>query len=635
MTGVAFPVKQYLVAFNNAATDNPASITTVASPAGTLGGNNVWTDITPYVSGHQLSRGRQHELDQFEAGTIQLDLNNQDGRFNPWNTSGPYTGLLVPRKLVQYRVTTGGSTYTRFTGQVDAWPSIWQDPFSQFAQVHATDAMRTFQLAYVVSGGYPAQVLADGATAYWRLVDPVSSTTVYDYTGNGYTGSVQGTVTFGGSSALPDVVGTSAAFGTGASATGCVVAGSAVTGTSIFSVEAWVNVTTANLTSFGGTGWVWQRGILGLSIGGVSLVVSGGATYVNGFGVQATTGNVGDGNWHYVVATNAGTASAIYVDGVQVQTGSYTSLGSTGPEVLGGTLPGPTIAFPGSLQEVAVYTGTQLSPTQVANHYALATFPQEGTGARINRVLTAVGWSAGARNVDSGVSMVQQQTTSLTTTTTLSHMQDVEATENGALYIDVSGNVRFISRDNLITQTAYSTVQATFGDSGTQIPFEPSPTLALDDIDLYNEASGQRQNGVTQVWDNAASIAAYGRTTWQPSGTLLGIEDSEVLGLCQYIVRNRATPVTRIQSIDINVLSLIQTAGQVATVMGLELLYQVEVQRAGVPGTAFDQVGLVEKIDEIATPDTWTVTFGLDTADLTAYWIMGTSEIGVNTALYF
>jgi len=54
-----------------------------------------WTDLTPLIKkwGGKV-RGRQHELQRFNAGTVNLTLNNQDGRFSAWNTNGPYYNLL-------------------------------------------------------------------------------------------------------------------------------------------------------------------------------------------------------------------------------------------------------------------------------------------------------------------------------------------------------------------------------------------------------------------------------------------------------------------------------------------------------------------------------------------------------------
>src|SRR6266566_4622051 len=100
---MAIPVLQYQIAFNNNATDDPALITTIASPPGTLGAVNVWTDVTRYVTNDSGNRGRQHELQQFTAGDRQITIRNDDGRFTPWNTTGPYTGLINPRKPFQVR----------------------------------------------------------------------------------------------------------------------------------------------------------------------------------------------------------------------------------------------------------------------------------------------------------------------------------------------------------------------------------------------------------------------------------------------------------------------------------------------------------------------------------------------------
>ena len=53
-----------------------------------------WVDITQYVQAANTKRGRQHELQRATAGTAQLSVYNQDGRFSTFNTTGPYVNLL-------------------------------------------------------------------------------------------------------------------------------------------------------------------------------------------------------------------------------------------------------------------------------------------------------------------------------------------------------------------------------------------------------------------------------------------------------------------------------------------------------------------------------------------------------------
>lgn len=49
-----------------------------------------WKDVTQYVRTLSTNRGRQAELQRFEAGSLSMKLSNADGRFNPWNTAGAY-----------------------------------------------------------------------------------------------------------------------------------------------------------------------------------------------------------------------------------------------------------------------------------------------------------------------------------------------------------------------------------------------------------------------------------------------------------------------------------------------------------------------------------------------------------------
>lgn len=60
-----------------------------------------YTDITPLVKQWHSKRGRNHENRMYENGSVDVTLNNQDGRFSPWNTSGPYYNLLTADDAAQ------------------------------------------------------------------------------------------------------------------------------------------------------------------------------------------------------------------------------------------------------------------------------------------------------------------------------------------------------------------------------------------------------------------------------------------------------------------------------------------------------------------------------------------------------
>ena len=85
---------------------------TIGSPTlGVIGedfiGGFFLVDITEFVTGINISRGRTDQLQQFNAGTVSITLNNSDRRFDPINEASPYYNTvtdrmtLTPRKKVK------------------------------------------------------------------------------------------------------------------------------------------------------------------------------------------------------------------------------------------------------------------------------------------------------------------------------------------------------------------------------------------------------------------------------------------------------------------------------------------------------------------------------------------------------
>lgn len=85
-----------------------------------LDGNLVGVDITEYCQQVSITRGRQDQFSQFNAGQCSITLLNNDRRFDPINTSSPYYDTtesrsgVVPRRKVSVQ---SGSNYL-FTGRI-------------------------------------------------------------------------------------------------------------------------------------------------------------------------------------------------------------------------------------------------------------------------------------------------------------------------------------------------------------------------------------------------------------------------------------------------------------------------------------------------------------------------------------
>jgi hypothetical protein len=102
----------------------------VAFDGGPYSSSYSWTDITSWVKGFGSKRGRSYEVDRIEAGTLDLTLDNSDGRFTPmkdWSTEllsgnvatgtdtlGTTSGFLV--NTAQPGITMASGTSTPHSG---------------------------------------------------------------------------------------------------------------------------------------------------------------------------------------------------------------------------------------------------------------------------------------------------------------------------------------------------------------------------------------------------------------------------------------------------------------------------------------------------------------------------------------
>jgi hypothetical protein len=149
----------------------------VANPYGTL----TWTDVTAQVVSLKTTSGRNYETGKNESSTVNLVLRNQDGRFNPLNTSSPYAPNVLPFRPVRITAaaTTGGTVYPVWYGYVQRWPQSVKDQTSQYEIVQLTgvDAFKAV-LGFVPGDPYDVKVRKDygayvapgSASPYWQFV---------------------------------------------------------------------------------------------------------------------------------------------------------------------------------------------------------------------------------------------------------------------------------------------------------------------------------------------------------------------------------------------------------------------------------------------------------------------------------
>jgi hypothetical protein len=114
-------------------------------------------DVTSRVRSVQISRGKNRDLDRFNAGSLSVEFNNQDRAFDPLFAASPFAGNIVPRRDV--RVLADGTP--AYVGKITDW-NLGYDPSGQsLAELQASDAL-TFLAQQVLTPG-TATVQASGA----------------------------------------------------------------------------------------------------------------------------------------------------------------------------------------------------------------------------------------------------------------------------------------------------------------------------------------------------------------------------------------------------------------------------------------------------------------------------------------
>lgn len=109
---------------------NPVPKIEIAPTDTLLATSPTWVDITSFVREIDVTlSGRQKDLDEMESASGTMTLNNDDRRFDPTNSAGPYWPLRAEMQM-RITVTYNGGTWTVFRGFVRgfdvAWDSDWE-----------------------------------------------------------------------------------------------------------------------------------------------------------------------------------------------------------------------------------------------------------------------------------------------------------------------------------------------------------------------------------------------------------------------------------------------------------------------------------------------------------------------------
>jgi len=121
----------------------------------------IWIDITSKVAAVNIKRGKNRELERYNAGNASIVLHNEDRTFDPLNASSPYVGNIIPRRAV--RVSTSG--YTQFTGVIEDWNLDYDVSGKSTASIIAADAFTLIAQQSLTAGTATTQTTGERINA--------------------------------------------------------------------------------------------------------------------------------------------------------------------------------------------------------------------------------------------------------------------------------------------------------------------------------------------------------------------------------------------------------------------------------------------------------------------------------------
>lgn len=561
--------------------------------------DRTWTDVSDYVELDEsiaIQFGRQDERSIADANTLDLTLDNSDGRFTALRPSSPYypdVRLGTPIRVLATPV--GGTESVRFVGYVEQWPVSW-DGTDEHATAEIQAVSRMTRLGYdtALRSVIEESILADSPVAYYTLGEAQGATSVADTSGRATAillpAGSGAAVTFGSATgpSVDDL--TAATFGGGQYLARSFAGISTAGGMSLECFMLAPSGVGIGLCRFGGLH------LLINAFGNLSAVhfASGAGTTASG------TTAVNDGATHHVAATWDGTDLRLYVDGVEED-----SVAAGGPAEdaadfwIGNSL---AAAFPltGVLAHVAGYDSV-LSASEVEEHAVAGStgFTGESAADRLTRYASWAGIPAAEVSSTAATTVVHVDPTG---STAIDAMRLVETAEGGVLFDDRDGTLTLLPRSHRYAPTGITLDMAAQRVGGD---FNP----VYDRTGVLNDATVSNVGGtvVARVVDHDSSGYLGPVAT---SLETISDDDGEPYRRASWEVHPNSEPKYRTPSLTVDLLTFDVAPSQddilAASIGTLATVTNQPDQAATTTGLYF-----IEGCTETIGPESYSLTFNV------------------------
>lgn len=248
------------------------------------------------------------------------------------------------------------------------------------------------------------------------------------------------------------------------------------------------------------------------------------------------------------------------------------------------------------------------------------------TGTRINQILDEIEWPNSMRDVDPGLTTVQNDPG--TFRTSLTAMQTVATTEYGALYVDAYGS--FVFQDRALTTSSIVGTTTDFADDGTGIYYVDA-NWVLNDVLVYNKATVTRLGGSPQVATNQASIDKYFLHSYNEQDLLMET-DAVALDYARAYIASRYETSIRCDSITLDLYTPDYNAGIIAA-LDLDFFDPITVKTTQPGGSYLEKTLQIFGVQNVITPNSFKTTFTTLEPIIDGF-IIGYGRIGIDVLSY-
>lgn len=280
--------------------------------------------------------------------------------------------------------------------------------------------------------------------------------------------------------------------------------------------------------------------------------------------------------------------------------------GATTYPIFSGFITSYVTTYPREAEDVTYTTIQAVDAFRLAQNAQISTVTGAASGqlsgTRVNEILDEISWPATMRDVDAGLTTLQNDPG--TNRTALAALTTVANSEYGALYVNANGE--FVFQDRTVTVGSIAGTPTVFADDGSAIEYA-NVAWILNDVLIFNKATITRLGGSAQVATNQASIDKYFLHSYFLNDLLMET-DAVALDYAKAYVASRAETTIRCDAVVLDLYTPNYNSGIIAA-LDLDFFDPITVKTTQPGGSVLEKTLQIFGVSMAITPNSWKTTF--------------------------